>query len=92
MPRAQAGPVLDPATAPVHTDAEASGQGTSRAASASATQAQAGHAVPEEIATDHTNPGRGQLQIPGRRMAWLTGLGFALLILLGLTVAVATLP
>ncbi|HEX2114060.1 MAG TPA: hypothetical protein VHM01_06615 [Alphaproteobacteria bacterium] len=85
-------PVPDPASAPVHTDAEAGGEGTSRTASLEATREQARYAPPETVRADHTNPGRSQLQIPERRMAWLIAVGFAFLIALGLAAAVVTLP
>jgi hypothetical protein len=85
-------PAIDPATAPVHTDAEAGGRGTPHADSEAATRAQERHAPQEEVRATHTNPGRSQTQIPERPMAWLMALGFALLILLGLMVAVVTLP
>ena len=85
-------PVGDPAAAPVHTDAEAGDDGTPRAASAAATQAQAIHGAPEQVRMDYTNPGRSQMQIPERSMAWLMGFGFAVMILLGLMAAVVTLP
>jgi hypothetical protein len=85
-------PAFDLAAAPIHTDAEADGSGPVHAASMAATRAQQPRPVSEEVGATHTNPGRGQTQIPERRMAWLIALGFALLILLGLAVAVVTLP
>ena len=85
-------PVADPASAPVHTDAEAGGEGTSRAASLESTREQSRYVPPETVRADHTNPGRSQLQIPGRRMAWLMALGLGFTILLGLAAAVITLP
>jgi hypothetical protein len=85
-------PVSDPAAAPVHTDAEAGDDGTPRAASAAATRAQEIPTAPEQVRTDYTNPGRSQMQIPERSMAWLMGFGFAVLMLLGLMAAVVTLP
>jgi hypothetical protein len=84
--------VPDPAAAPVHTDAETGGHGTSSSASAAATRVQERHRAPEQTAAPHTNPGRAQWQIPGRGMAWVMALGFALMILLGLVFAVAMLP
>jgi hypothetical protein len=81
-----------PASAPVHTDAEAGGRGTPRSTAAGATREQSDSRAPEQVPLDYTNPGRGQFQIPERRLAWLMALGLALLIVLGLTVAVVTLP
>lgn len=85
-------PARDPAAAPVHTDAEAGGRVTPRPESAAATRSQASHAPPEQVRATHTNPGRGQLQIPGRSMAWFIALGFAALILIGIVAALVTLP
>jgi hypothetical protein len=84
--------VADPATAPVHTDAEAGGRGTPRAASTAATRAPEQRPPPEEVSLDFTNPGRAQFQIPPRRMAWAMALGLAFLVLFGLAAAVVTLP
>jgi hypothetical protein len=82
----------DPAAAPVPTDAETGGRGTSLSASAASTRIQERHRAPEQTAAPHTNPGRAQWQIPGRGMAWGMGIGFALMILLGLAAAIVMLP
>jgi hypothetical protein len=71
----------------VHTDAEAGGRITPRADSAAATRGQANQVAPEQGRATHTNPGRSQLQIPERSMAWFIGLGLTALILLGLIAA-----
>jgi hypothetical protein len=85
-------PAVDPAAAPVQTDAETGGHATPRPVSVAAVREQASHRAPEEVPSDPTNPGRGQLQIPERSMAWLMGVGLLCLVLLGLMVAVVTLP
>jgi hypothetical protein len=82
----------DPAAAPVHTDAESGGRGTSRSESDASTHVQRHRRAPEQVAAPHTNPGRAQWQIPGRGQAWSMGAGFAVMILLGLVVAIVTLP
>lgn len=84
--------VPDPAAAPVHADAEASGQPTSAAASNASTEMQRRQRVSDVPRANHTVPGRGQGQIPGYASAWLLGAGFAFLGLLGLAAAYLTAP
>jgi hypothetical protein len=69
--------VFDPATVPVHTDAEASGQATPRDESVAATRQQ------ERMVPDHPGAGGG---------AWLLAATFAALTLIGLGAAVLTFP
>ena len=82
----------DPAAAPVHADAEASGQPTSGAASDAATERQRRQHVTNVPRVNHTVTGRGQAQIPGYVSAWLLGAGFAALGLLGLAAAYLSAP
>jgi len=83
---------FDPAAAPVHADAEASGEATPAEPSERSTERQRRLPVSDVPRADHATPGRGQVQIPGRRSAWLLGTGFAALGLLGLAVAFLSAP
>jgi hypothetical protein len=78
----------DPAAAPVHADAEASGYPTSRPAFVAATRDQAGMTRSDA----DTDTGHRQGGTSSQVMAWLMGAAFAALALLGLTVAIVTLP
>ncbi len=82
----------DPAAAPVHADAEASGQPTLAAPSEASTEMQQRQHVSDVPRADHTIPGRGQGQIPGYTSAWLMGAGFAALGVLGLAAAYLSAP
>lgn len=85
-------PAVDPAAAPLETDAEANGTPTARAPMAAAERDQERQPVSGTPATTFTAPGRGQYQIPAPINAWMLGAGLVAAAIAALVVACLALP